>query len=196
MTDNLRESLSAFIDGEASEIEVHRLLRQYSESDGGWIRFQQIRTVVRGERTLSPENHAALRENIRDAIAAEEVYESAPGARRFGGGQYGRPAAAFGVAASLLVAVLVGFNMNRSIDGTAPEVAATSSQPITSQPIASQSVELPIETVAFDGAVAPVDESELKELDEETLRAVRAYLNQHDRSVRMQPVIYQQPEGK
>ncbi|MDZ7683816.1 MAG: hypothetical protein U5O39_01045 [Gammaproteobacteria bacterium] len=40
------------------------------------------------------------------------------------------------------------------------------------------------------------NELELRELDKETLQAVRAYLNQHDRSVRMQPVIYSnQSEG-
>lgn len=196
MSDNLKESLSAFIDGEASEIEVHRLLRETDAGGRSWVHFHQVRAVVRGEGALSAARHEALRDRIRMAIAEEESFDEVPAQpRRLDAQAYARPAAAFGLAASLFVAVFVGYNLNQGIDGSGDPGAAAvagSAQPATGRPAAP----IDVQTVANNQNAAREGELELRELDDETLRAVRAYLNQHDRTVRMQPVIYSEPDTK
>ncbi len=199
MTDNLKETLSAFIDGEASEIEVHRLLRDHDASARSWIHFHQIRTIVRGEPALSSDMHETLRERIRIAVDDEAVFDEAPALPRRGAVMtYARPAAAFGLAASLFAAVIVGYNLNQEIDGSAdPAAIADRSAPIAAQP-AGSGTPINVQTVG-NGLAGPTlasqdEELELRELDEDTLRAVRAYLNQHDRTARMQPVLYPQDE--
>ncbi len=188
MSDNLKETLSAFIDGEATEIEVHRLLRASEDGSRSWVHYQQIRAVARGERALSAEHHEMLRDRIRSFIDDEEGFDEAPALpRRSGAASYARPVAAFSVAASLLVAVFVGYNLNQGIDGTPGATAPTVAETQRSAPIE-------VQTVA-NAAPVPAGELELRELDEETLRAVREYLNQHDRTVRMQPVLYIDNDG-
>lgn len=194
MTDNLKETLSAFIDGEASEIEIHRLLRDHDASARSWIHFHQIRTILRGEPALSRAMHESLRERIRLAVDDEAVFDEAPALPRRGAAMtYARPAAALGLAASLFAAVIVGYNLNQEIDGSAdPTAVADRSAPIAAQP-AGSGTPIAVQTVG-NGLAGPVEELELRELDEDTLRAVRAYLNQHDRTLRMQPVLYPQDE--
>jgi len=197
VTDNLRETLSAFIDGEASEIEIHRLLRQGDDDARSWVHYQQIRAVISGDGVLSAERHETLRDRIRQSIGEEETFDERPGFAsplvriRSAVSTYAKPAAAFGVAASLFVAVIVGFDMNRDIDGSNQPGGATVAESPRNAPIPAQTV------AAGNTGPAPAAENELelRELDEETLEAVRAYLNQHDRSVRMQPVIYDKPNG-
>lgn len=193
MTENLKETLSAFIDGEASEIEIHRLLRSEDAGDRSWVHYHQIRTVVRRDGALSADHHTALRDRIRAAIAEEASFDEAPPRlRRSGAASYAKPAAAFGIAASLLVAVVAGYNVNQNIDGS----SASTPEPVVAES-ARRTGSIDVQTVSTAGAQpAPANELELQELDEETLRAVRAYLNQHDRTVRMQPVIYAEPEKK
>lgn len=194
MTDNLKETLSAFIDGEASEIEIHRLLRDHDASARSWIHYHQIRTIVRGEPALSSAMHESLRERIRLAVDDEAVFDEAPALpKRRAVMTYARPAAAFGLAASLFAAVIVGYNLNQEIDGSVdPAAIADRSAPIAAQP-AGSGTPIAVQTVG-NGLAGPDEELELRELDEDTLRAVRAYLNQHDRTARMQPVLYPQDE--
>ena len=97
MTDYTKESLSALIDGEASEIEVHKLLRhiksihpepgensQASEDlHASWARYQEIRSVVGSSGAdassqttrLDASQHLALRLRISHAIETEAVHE-------------------------------------------------------------------------------------------------------------------------
>lgn len=76
----LRESLSALVDDQASELEVRRVLRA-SEDDAEirdtWTRYQLARSAMRGD--LENANYIDLSASIRDAIDEEESY-AAPAA--------------------------------------------------------------------------------------------------------------------
>ena len=71
VADRIKESLSAWVDGEASEIEVHQLLRQYGADEAvkqDWLAFQHARAVLRGDSPLNQAQHLALYGNICAAI--------------------------------------------------------------------------------------------------------------------------------
>ena len=120
MADNTKESLSAWLDGEASEIEVHRLLRQV-ELDAGlksnWVAYQQIRSVIRQEQRLSAHEHLQLNLRIKAAIEAEP-----PFADEFGKEQGSKavklykPVAGLAVAASLVAAIFLGVQSTQLVD--------------------------------------------------------------------------------
>jgi len=183
VTDKTKETLSALIDGEASEIEVHRLLRQLAADDSlrpSWINYLQVRAVVRGEKVIDTGRHLDLYRRISAAIVDEEDYALAPADPSIPMRRFYKPAAALAVAASLVVAVFVGMNL---APGTGDEVAVSRPEAATIEPVP---------------AIEPESSQlELKELDEEKQRQLRAYLNLHDRMARMNPnartVIYEKP---
>lgn len=190
MTDTKKESLSALIDNEASEIEVHRLLREFrSEKDlvGRWAVYQQVRaTVRRGAEPvspLSPEHHQALFHRITEAVEAEETHDALPKAA----GISTSARVVFGsmaLAASLVVAVFIGVQ-----------------QPEQTTELAESRQNAPVEVQTVANSAPPQQTAELVELDEEKQRRLRAYLNQHDRMSRMntdqQLVNFkQEPTGK
>ncbi|MBO6656610.1 MAG: sigma-E factor negative regulatory protein [Pseudomonadales bacterium] len=182
MTEVRKESLSALIDGEASEIEVHRLVREFRNDDSlsaSWGVYQKIRTTAqRGADPLSLEHHQQLFARISSAIDAEDTYDEKPAARAAFSNK-----AVFGslaIAASLVVAVFVGVQQP---EHSAPVVDVTPTV-VNAAPVSVNSV--PMSHVAASGFVergAP----ELIELDEEKQKQLRAYLQQHDRMSRMNP---------
>ena len=171
MTDTKRESLSALIDGEASEIEVHRLLREFRSAEGlvdRWAIYQQVRTTVRRGAepvsSLTPAHHQALFDRISDAIDAEDAHQRAPLAAT---SSTRVVLGTLALAASLVVAIFIGVQQ--------PEDA-------TNLVDAGQSTPVEVQTVS--NTVADQQTPELVELDEEKQRRLRAYLNQHDRMAR------------
>mgnify|MGYP003686076669 CR=1 FL=1 len=131
VTEKIKESISALVDEEISEIEVHRLLRQYADDDDlrtTFVSYQQIRAVIKQENHLSHAQHVDLHSNILAAIELEDVPELSSqimgeGEPRLAQKGASRktvimfpermkmPAAAMAVAASMVVAVFVGFNV-------------------------------------------------------------------------------------
>lgn len=131
MTEKVKESISALVDEEISEIEVHRLLRQYSDEDElrtTFVSYQQIRAIIKQENYLSHAQHVVLHSNILAAIELEEApvlsseMASASASRSVQNRASRKtlmmfpermklPAAGFAVAASIVVAVFVGFNV-------------------------------------------------------------------------------------
>jgi len=92
--DKIEESLSALIDGEASEIEIHKMLRLLKTIDSKqekgdavagkfhhrWASYQEIRSIINtgGEPVrLTASQHLELRLNISNAIDAEETHQLA-----------------------------------------------------------------------------------------------------------------------
>lgn len=200
MTDNLRESLSALIDNEASEIEVHRLLRQLESDDGlrpSWINFQQVRAIVRGEKVISSSLHFALNARIREAIDSEESHGGSQSLTSSSPRKYYAPVAGLAVAASLVVAVLVGFNVgqeNTAVTGKGQNLVDSGrARVIDTEPVVAGPDQQEFMSATFDSG-------ELRELDDERQRQLRAYLNEHDRMARMNPnvrtVLFNQSEGK
>lgn len=183
MTDHLKQSISALLDDEASEIEVHRLLREFGD-DGelktSWIRYQQIRAVTQGHHHLSESQHVSLHTRISAAIEEEESHELVT----HQGLGWQRQVAGFAVAASLVAAVLVGVNLNQPGNLAVPGlVEAPSSAPINTQLVsfgADDDNYQPTTDTAFSE-----DELELRELDEVKQQQLREYLMRHDRMSRM-----------
>lgn len=189
-----KESLSALIDGEASELEVHRLVREFRQDASlsvSWARYQHIRTTIQSTGTaprqsLGPADHESLFTRISDAIAEEETHSHQPtAAATASGGKI--IAGSLALAASLVVAVFIGVQQ--------PEEAAPSSLVDTSPLIQGPVTVQPVST-----ALTEAPTQELVELDEEKQRLLRNYLNQHDRMARMNDsrhlVNYQESSGK
>jgi len=169
VTDKTKESLSALIDDEASEIEVHKLLRLFKSKSPAagetasapgtlhrsWASYQEIRSVVSssGESVrLTANQHLELRLRISDAIEAEDTYQlegqsslaasagATQDAVKSGFTRYRAPAAGLAIAASLVVAVFVG--LTPAGDDSQPQGTLASSEPLTSSsaPISVQTV--------------------------------------------------------
>ncbi len=106
MTESIRESLSAIMDGEANELELERVLRQMGE-DGelrqSWVRYHVARTVCSGQQVsqLMPDISA----RVRDEIAGSGSQRQA-GRRRWQG--WLQPVGSFAVAASVAATVVIG----------------------------------------------------------------------------------------
>lgn len=201
----MKESLSALIDNEASEIEVHRLLRRLESDDElrpSWIAFQQVRAIVRGDSVISSSLHVTLNERIRQAVESEECHsETRPLRSPVRARRYYAPAASLAVAASLVIAVFVGFNVGQDESArTSPKVTgpdlvdSNRASVVEAEPVlAGRGQAAGFERDTFDSG-------ELRELDDEKQRQLRAYLNEHDRMARMNPnvrtVLFDQPKGK
>ena len=182
--DTKRESLSALIDGEASEIAVHRLVREFRSDESltsSWAIYQQIRSTLRADSgSVSVEHHQQLFARITDAIESEdshsrEIRKSASPRTIIAG--------SLALAASMVVAIFIGIQDPSESQPLANAGAQTPSMGTVSS---NQSPILDVQTVANQSDVQPRT-SELVELDEEKQRRLRAYLNQHDQMSRMNP---------
>lgn len=193
MTEVRKESLSALIDGEASEIEVHRLVREFRSDESlntSWALYQKIRTTARRDADpLSIEHHHQLFERISSAVEAEEQHDMV--VNDHAGSSQKVVFGSLALAASLVVAVFIGVQQPEQANTPGAPLAATSpavvspsvigSQPVAAQPVSAQPVS--VATTRFPNEGAP----ELIELDEEKQERLRAYLQQHDRMSRMNP---------
>ena len=223
MTDTNKESLSALIDGEASEIEVHKLLRHVKSIEGeagsispetedlhrSWARYQEIRSVIGpagskadGHSRMVASQHLALRLRISEAIDAEDTHKlegvsSLVGLTpRTAMAKYRAPAAGLAIAASLVVAIFVGLSPleqeTGNVDAIATIDASADQQPVSVQTVSTTRSTAEVNTLeqqllssGDDGML--VDDLELKELNEEQRRQMRAYLQLHDRMTRTKP---------
>ena len=147
--------------------------------------YQEIRQTITGRGArLSIDQHVALSQRISAAIEQEEIHSVEQKTRR----GWQKPVAGLAVAASLVVAIGVGVK-------TQDESTLVSSGqiPITSSADATRVVSTtPVETLS--SAIVPgADEpdQELRELDEDKQRMLRAYLNQHDRMTRLKGQVPQ-----
>lgn len=143
MTDKAREEMSALMDGEASEFEVHHVLKSSEHDDelnASWRRYHMTRSVIRGEmreKGASDFLNIDISQAVSAAISEEPAYQQ--GAQ----GEEGkpslldrvlRPLGSVAVAASVSAMVIFGW---QSTGGFAPQnvgsenTVATHSQPAT-----------------------------------------------------------------
>ena len=166
MTDTNKESLSALIDGEASEIEVHKLLRHVKSIEGeagsispetedlhrSWARYQEIRSVIGpagskadGHSRMVASQHLALRLRISEAIEAEDTHKlegvsSLVGLTpRTAMAKYRAPVAGLAIAASLVVAIFVGLSPLEQETGNVDAIATIDAS-ADQQPVSVQTV--------------------------------------------------------
>lgn len=173
MTEQVRESLSAWLDGEASEIEIHRLVRHYSadpSADGtgaetllaSGLTYQHVRRVLRREHGggISHQTHLALHARISAAIADEPAHSAghssaglaAPvGVRPV----WIKPVGSLAAAASLVVAVFVGLQLGiqPGSDPVGTELASQQSALPSARTSAALSNPIDVQTVSTRGAV-------------------------------------------
>lgn len=180
MTEHLKQSISALLDEEISEIEVHRLLREFDnhgELKASWVRFQQIRAVSQGHHHLTESQHLSLHDKISAAIADEDSHEW-QGPEKSG---WQKSAAGFAIAATLVFGVMIGINTQQAVTDPGAMIADGGPE-IVDPPVSAgfNSDEATTEVVAFNE-----DDLELRELDEVKQQQLREYLMRHDRMSQM-----------
>ncbi len=175
-----KSSWSAFIDGELSELEELRLIREsdlagMASSVYRWSELRNKLTAQQGQPSLSIDEQVMLNQRIMAALDEESELVAKDSTRA-------RSLWPMAAAASLVVAVAVGLL-----------VQSTSKVPVDPEQVASSTPASGIEgqnagarSASVQNAVMPLaanSETELKALDEETQARLRQYLEEHDRSV-------------
>lgn len=117
MSERMKESLSALVDGETNELELQGLLRDSGDPElrATWSRYQRVSRILREGRD-SHIGQFDISSQVSQAIAGEGQGASATGAWH----RLLRPAASLAVAASVFAAVLVGGQFY-SLVGTTPD---------------------------------------------------------------------------
>ncbi len=108
MSERLRESLSAMMDGEANELELERILSRIGEDSElrqTWIRYSAVRSLNTGEgvANLSLDISQAVQSAIAQDSKSFAGKASSAGAKRLL-----KPFASFAVAASVAATVVIG----------------------------------------------------------------------------------------
>jgi negative regulator of sigma E activity len=129
MSEKLKESLSAVIDGEADEFELRRVLDEVGKDAGlqqSWERYHLIGAVMRRERVISVDR---IRDAVWNELQTDETVES-PAAdappplevvEKSGPGRW----TAAAVAATVALAVVIGYLQVNSGDGGSVDVPTT-----------------------------------------------------------------------
>ena len=175
-----KSSWSAFIDGELSELEELRLIREsdlagMASSVYRWSELRNKLTAQQGQPSLSIDEQVMLNQRIMTALDEEGELVAKDSTRA-------RSLWPMAAAASLVVAVAVGLLIQSTTNVLVdPEQVASS---IPASGIEGQNAEA--RSALVQNAVMPSvanSETELKALDEETQARLRQYLEEHDRSV-------------
>lgn len=108
MSERLRESLSAVMDGEANELELERVLSRMTEDEElrqTWIRYSAVHSVNTGGQVanLSLDISQRVRKTLRDDADNNGANKPAGVA-----GRLLKPFASFAVAASVAATVVIG----------------------------------------------------------------------------------------
>lgn len=193
---SMNESLSALVDGEASPLEVRRLLKagaagsDDSEFTARWSRYQLAGSVMRRElEVMAPSGFA---DRISAALE-EEATPSSPGQRHWWQ-RVGQAAVAASVAGAVLIGVqqYPGSTTENTMAGKTPAAAQSGandvnrSQPV-SLPAGYQAPSLPTaRTASAESGYDPVQRASREvifvpvraEMDQIPAEEIRAYLNQ------------------
>lgn len=114
MSEQLRESVSALVDGEADEMEMHRLLGEGNKEvvQDAWSRYLSISEVMQGGSDSQRFKHIEISQKVSDAVTAESSMaikkdrEPSSFLKSIGG---------FAVAASVTVVVVIGMQANKPV---------------------------------------------------------------------------------
>lgn len=129
---SIRESLSALVDNEASEMEIHRLLK-VAESDpaikASWRRYQLVRSVLKNDLAVDPQ--LDLSQRISAAIAEETPLATATSRLKQWRDGVGKVA----IAASVTFAFILGVQQFGPQGELESMQTTASAGPATSEPI-------------------------------------------------------------
>ncbi|WP_241263217.1 sigma-E factor negative regulatory protein [Parahaliea mediterranea] len=124
MTERMRESLSAIMDGEADDLELERVLRQIGEDSElrqTWMRYHAVHAAcssAAGNVQHFSDLSIDISSRVRDAVAGEQT----AGASRWQG--LVRPVTSFAVAASVAATVVFGGQQLAQLGGAAESADA------------------------------------------------------------------------
>lgn len=129
MSEKLKGSLSAIIDGEADEFELRRVLDEIDKNAdlrSTWERYHLIGARIRGERIDTRE---ALRQRVWDALDFTETEYGSQDSQESAENDLPESVPKFGrwtgiaVAATVAIAIVVGFNtFNQPVNDVIPVV--------------------------------------------------------------------------
>lgn len=111
-TEQMRESLSALMDDEASDLELHRLLRESennNELKAAWSRYQVASAALKNE--LPPDGLLDISGAVRARLEGEPVIHRQDASR------WWAPVGRFAIAASVATAVVIGVQAFYSLPG-------------------------------------------------------------------------------
>ena len=151
MTDAVGESLSALQDGEASELDLRRVLRELEQDDGlrqRWARNQLISSVIKQE-PLS-DSGFSLADRIREELSGEPVARVSTWRSMF------KPVASVAVAATVTMGVLTGTQLYQQA------VSVDAETPVLTEVASNQAPTTVFEN--FDNGAAPVAAGQFPEL--------------------------------
>jgi sigma-E factor negative regulatory protein RseA len=175
MSDQLKESLSAVMDGEADDFELRRALDEMSNDPAlrrVWERYHLIGSALRREGRGTANSLGARfwdRVDAGKGAAADDIVESTVAgseSRRLRFGQWGQRVAGVAVAAGVAAAVIVGFREDQS------PVIETSKVAVVEAAIPGPSMALFDDETRDQAVPAAVD-----------LQRARAYMIHHARHV-------------
>ena len=113
--ERLDQSLSALMDGEATDMELHRLLKEVSEGSelrDKWKRYHMVSSALKGDAAITPIDYSAA---ISAAIDEEPSHRQSALAGFVGS------AGRFAIAASVALVVVLGVQqLNSPLDSVAP----------------------------------------------------------------------------
>jgi sigma-E factor negative regulatory protein RseA len=136
MSEQLKESLSAVMDGEADEFEIKRVLNEAADDPelrGVWERYHLVRSVMRGEGRMRGADRLSARFwteiDADEAAPVDDVepIEAAPRASRSNWVRWGQRVAGVAVAAGVAAAVIVGYRIDETANAPPAQVAVVES---------------------------------------------------------------------
>ncbi len=151
MTQPIRESMSALLDDEASELDLQRILKGLHGDEGATLTWQRYHLQSAAMRNhLGSFSQVDLSGRVREAIA-NESQGSFAAAQRQGFGAWLKPFAGVAVAASVTAVILTSTQLYNSVTGsTASGEAALAVNGNVSAVLANS------QTVGFGNTAAPV----------------------------------------
>ena len=175
MKNTTKEQLSAFIDGETSELEELSLSRSLSQGQGLidlWISYLKIRGATSVKDPLNSEDHRILYEKISNSIHSDETHLNS--SKRSESKRFAY--AGYGVAASLVLALGIFFlpQENESLVDLNTDVGED-----------YRRSKIDLEQVAGQSDLL-VNAPELFDLDQQKRDRLRSYLNEHERMVELE----------
>jgi len=194
MTEQLRQSLSAAIDGEADAFELRRVLDELDRDEelrATWERYHLIGSVLRGERTARSRSAAQVLADrvplaVRDSTAAATgapASDPASSAAKLPAAASGRRRATvgLGLAAGLVLAVTVAYQAYDGGAGPADvpiPIAGVESAPAAVGP--GWVPEAPaLRSREYALAARPVQDRRAREASAADVRRAQAYMLQH-----------------